>query len=194
MMKLLVPKRYLMFIIETATQRVLEIFYRFPDKEFSLSDLAKEADVAKANMHTILTKLYKADLIEITKLTKIWRIRAKQRSWEYIRRKIVYNLSFVYNSGVVEFLNDHFHNPKAVVLFGSFRKGEDIAGSDIDIAVESDVVTQYTTTNLRELANVEKSIGRKIQIHVFNRADVDVNVFNNIANGVVLSGFLEVKP
>ncbi len=194
MLKLIVHKGYLKFYVETAMQKVLQVFFRFPDKEFSLSDVARVAGVAKANMGIILKKLYEADLIEITKLAKMWRIKANQRSWHFIRSKIVYNLNFVYQSGITEFLNDYFKNPKAVILFGSFRKGEDITGSDIDIAIETDEAVEYKTINLRELAESEKMIGRKIQIHLFNRKNTDINVFNNIANGIVLSGFLEVKP
>ncbi|MBI4016267.1 MAG: nucleotidyltransferase domain-containing protein [Candidatus Aenigmarchaeota archaeon] len=193
-MKLIVRKKYFKFYFETAVQKVLQVFFRFPDKEFSLSDVAKVAGVAKANIGMILKKLYGADLIQITKLAKIWRIKANQRSWYFIRSKIVYNLNFVYQSSIIEFLNDYFKNPKAIVLFGSFRKGEDVTGSDIDIAIETDESVEYTTTGLRELAEFEKLIGRKIQIHLFNRTRIDINVFNNIANGIVLSGFVEVKP
>jgi len=167
--------------------------FKHPDKEFSLSDLAKEAKVKKSNIGLILNEFYKAGFVEITKLTKIWRIQANQKNWLFIRSKIAYNLNVVYASGLVDFLIDYFKNPKAVVLFGSFRKGEDITNSDIDIAVESDEVETYETVSLRELAELEKIIGRKVQIHLFNRKGIDINVFNNVANGIVLWGFLEVK-
>ncbi len=111
----------------------------------------------------------------------------------YIRSKIIYNLNFVYNSGLVELLVDYFKNPKALILFGSFRRGEDISNSDVDIAVESEETKEYETIGLRELSEFEKIIKRKIQIHLFNRESIDINVFNNIANGIVLWGFLEVK-
>ena len=99
---------------------------------------------------------------------------------------------------MVEFLNQYFGNPKAIILFGSFRKGEDFSTSDIDIAVESDVseateLENYKVIELKELGEFEKSVDKKIQLHLFNRKNVDAHVFNNIANGIVLSGFLEVK-
>jgi len=155
--------------------------------------LAKEAGVAKANIGSMLKILYKAEFIEITKLNKIWRIKAKQNSWNFIKAKIVRNIHLIYQSNIVEFLNDYYRNPKAIVLFGSFRKGEDMTGSDIDIAIETDEVQNYKILNLKELADFENILGRKIQIHIFNRKDVDINVFNNIANGIVLGGFLEVR-
>lgn len=194
MKKPFVQKKDLKLYEETARQRILEVLFRFPDREFSLSDLATEAGVAKANIGKILDELYKGNLINITKLSKIWRIKANQSDWRFIKSKIVYNLNFVYQSGLIEFLVEHFKNPKAIILFGSFRKGEDISDSDIDIAIESDEVKEYEIIGLRELANFESDIERKIQIHLFNRKNIDINVFNNIANGVVLFGFLEVKP
>ncbi|MBI2658483.1 nucleotidyltransferase domain-containing protein [Candidatus Woesearchaeota archaeon] len=193
-MKPIVPKKLLMFYIETARQRVAKVLFTYPDKEFSLSDLAKEAGVAKAHIGEILDEFYKINLIQITKLSKIWRIKASQQSWEFIKSKIIYNLSFIYQSGLVEFLNEHFNNPKSIVLFGSFRKGEDLSASDIDIAIENDELKEYKTLQLNQLTEFESAINRKIQIHLFNRKNIDENVFNNIANGIVLLGFLEVKP
>ena len=192
MKKPIVQKKYHKFYEETAKQRIAEVLFKYPEKEFSLSDLAKEAGVAKANIGRILDEFTNLGFISIEKLSKIWRIKANQTNWFYIRSKITYNLHFIYTSGIVEFLIDYFNNPKTIVLFGSFRKGEDLSNSDIDIAIESDDF-KCKTIGLRELSDFEKIIGRKIQIHIFNRKEIDINVFNNIANGIVLWGFLEVK-
>lgn len=186
-------KKYRKLYISTAIQKTLEVFYKFPEKEFSMSDLAKEAGVAKANLGKILSELEKIGFIQVEKLSKIWRIKANQSNWYYIRGKIVHNLNFIYESGLVEYIVKKYNNPKSVVLFGSFRKGEDMSKSDIDIAVELPEIKDYSAKHLAELGEYEESIGRKVQIHEFNRKVVDINVFNNIANGIVLYGFLEVK-
>ena len=192
-MKPKVTKKYLKLFIQNALQRVLEVLFRYPEKEFSLSDLAKEAGVAKPHIGAILTSLEQLGFITITRLTKIWRIKANQQSRNFIKSKIIYNLNFIYQSGLVEFLTEHFGNPKSIILFGSFRQGEDFSTSDIDLAIETDETEEYKTIELRILSDFEREIGRKIQIHLFTRKDIDVHVFNNIANGIVLSGFLEVK-
>jgi predicted nucleotidyltransferase len=192
-MKPIVHKKYLKLYEETAKNKIVEILFRYPEKEFSLSDLAREAGVAKANIGNILGEFQEAGLISIEKLSKIWRIKSNQTNWLYVRSKIIYNLNFVYKSGLVEFLVDSFNNPKAIVLFGSFRKGEDLSNSDIDIAIESEDVKEYKIIGLRELSEFENNIERKIQIHVFNRDSIDIGVFNNVANGILLWGFLEVK-
>ena len=193
-MKPIVTKKLLTFYIETARQRVLSVLFRYPEKEFSLSDLAREACVAKAHIGRILDEIYKIGIIKIIKLSKIWRIQANQQNPVYTKSKIIYNLGLVYQSGLVEFLNDEFNNPKAIILFGSFRKGDDISNSDIDIAIENNEINDYKIVRLKNLIEFENSVERKIQIHLFSRKHVDINVFNNIANGIILSGFLEVKP
>ncbi|MBN2142140.1 nucleotidyltransferase domain-containing protein [Candidatus Woesearchaeota archaeon] len=193
-MKPIVNKKYQKLLIETGLQKVLEVFYKYPEKEFSLSDLAKEARIAKPHVGRILDTLQKHDLIGIVKLSKIWRIKANTDSWMFIKLKIVYNLNFIYQSGILEYLNDHFRNPHAIVLFGSFRKGEDVSTSDIDLAIEVEEEGEYQSVRLTELEGFEKTIGRQIQLHLFNRKNVDLHVFNNIANGMVLLGFLEVQP
>jgi len=193
MIKPIVHKKYLKLYNKTAKDRIIEVLFRYPEKEFSLSDLAREAGVAKANIGNILEEFQGVGLMNIEKLSKIWRIRANQTNWLFTRSKIVYNLNLVYKIGLVEFLVDYFKNPKAIALFGSFRKGEDLSNSDIDIAVESDEAKDYRIIRLKELQEFENTIGRRIQIHIFNRRDIDVGVFNNIANGIILWGFLEVR-
>lgn len=187
---------------ETAIMRVLQVLFKHPDKEFSLSDLAQEAGVAKANIGAMLRKLHKAQLIEITQLTKIWRIKANRTNWNFIKAKITYNIGLIYQSGIIEYLITKVPHVKAVVLFGSYRKGEDITSSDIDIALESDEEKSVRSIPLHDalkgedkkrVEEFERLFERKIQVHLFNRKAIDLNVFNTIANGIVLWGFLEVK-
>ena len=193
MIKPNVIKGYRELYSSTAKHRVLEILFKDPEKEFSLSELSKESRVAKANIGKILKDFERKRIIRIEKLSKIWRIRSERASVSYVRGKILYNLNFIYNSGLIEYLVGFFRHPKSMILFGSFRKGEDVSDSDIDIAIESDEVKDYRIVDLNELQVFEKVIGKKIQVHLFNRKSVDNNLFNNIVNGIVLSGFLEVN-
>lgn len=193
-MKPYVIKRNRKLFIQSSPPKVLEVFFLYPEKEFSLSDIAQKAGVAKPNTGSILRELELAGLINIIKLSKIWRIRANQDNQNFLQSKLVYNLNSLYQSGLVEFLNRHYGNPKSIILFGSFRRGEDLSTSDIDIAIEMDEQEEYKTIGLKILSEFEKAIRRKIQLHLFNRKKIDLNVFNNIANGIVLLGFLEVKP
>src|SRR3989344_3546040 len=194
MKKLTVIQSYLTYYIESPIQRVIELFAKYPDKEFSLSEIAKETRVKKSNIGLILNDLSNSYIIKINNLVNIWRISANRDNPNFIKIKLTYNLNFIYASGLIEFLIQNYSHPKVIVLFGSFRRGEDLSDSDIDIAVWNDNIKEYETTYLRELDKYQREINRKIQIHLFNDKVVDINIFNNIANGIVLYGFLEVRP
>ncbi|MBN1897117.1 MAG: nucleotidyltransferase domain-containing protein [Candidatus Aenigmarchaeota archaeon] len=102
-------------------------------------------------------------------------------------------MKVIYESGIVEYLYDKYDNPKAIILFGSFRWGQDGKDSDVDIAIEVADDIGYDKHKIPALQEFEHGLSRNIQIHIFNRKNVDINVFNNIANGIVLYGFLEVN-
>src|SRR3989338_11216911 len=109
-----VPKKELNLLENSMQNKVLEELFKHPDVEYSLTDLAKEADVSKSNIGKILNSLYEMGIINITRLTKIWRIRANQENWYFTVSKIVFNLNYIYQSGLLEFLNNLYGNPRAI--------------------------------------------------------------------------------
>jgi len=100
----------------------------------------------------------------------------------------------VYGSGALQEIYTQIPSPRAIILFGSYRKGDDTENSDIDIAVE---VIGDEEVQVIELGKISKLGYRKnviITLHIFSRNKIDLNLFSNIANGIVLDGFLEVHP
>ncbi len=174
-----------------------EILFRIlskPEYEFGLSELAKSAGVSKSTVSRLLPSLQAYDIVSIDEKGKVFRIKANLGSFEFRWHKIVYNLEFLFESGLVQYLEKIFKTAKAIVLFGSYRKGEDISTSDVDIAVETVESIRLKFVRPQGLEKYEKHFaGRKVQIMLFNRKNIDINLFNNIANGIVLSGFLEVR-
>ena len=80
MKRLVVHKNQLKLYEETAKGKLMGVLFNYPEKEFSLSDLAREARVAKANIGAILEEFQKKDLIIIEKLSKIWRIKSNNQT------------------------------------------------------------------------------------------------------------------
>lgn len=194
MKRTVVPKKE-RFADETATERLLRVFYWFPEAEFSLSELASQAAVSKSTASRLLSGLKEWGIVKVIDKGIILRITANTENIQFLRLKIAHNLYSINATNLVEFLNEALGQPKAIVLIGSFRRGEDISTSDIDIAVETLEGTETKIVRPEGLESYERYFGgRKIEIHIFNRASVDINFFNNVANGIVLSGFLEVKP
>jgi len=205
MKKLRSSKKEQLFDKQTSGDKIVSVFYLDPYREFTLSEIAELAGVSKSMTSTILREMEEAGFISIDELgKKLWRVKANVDNPDFRNWKIVNSLEEIFASPTIGFLVDNL-NPKAIILFGSFRWGEDRKGSDIDIAVET-TEGKPKTWSLSRLADhfkendfakdvreFENDIERNVQIHIFNRESVDINLFNNIANGIVLHGFLEVK-
>ncbi|RLI96702.1 MAG: hypothetical protein DRO96_02470 [Candidatus Aenigmatarchaeota archaeon] len=105
----------------------------------------------------------------------------------YLLEKKLYNIKSLYVSGLVEFLKVELSNP-SIILFGSYAKGEDTERSDIDLYIETPSKKDIT------LEKFEKKLKRNIQIfrhkNLFEIKNKDL--VNNIINGIVLNGFVEV--
>lgn len=103
-----------------------------------------------------------------------------------IMLKRVENLNQIYESGLVRHLSEKFPGA-AIILFGSYSRGEDITGSDIDIALigakEKDI----------GLSLFEKALERKISLNFYESlGSIHKNLRENLINGVVLYGFVEL--
>lgn len=188
-----VLKKVQLFEKLNARSMILTILFRYPYQEFTLSELAKLGKIAKSTASGIVSSLKSEGLAKIVNLGIVWRIQANRESFNFIKEKILYNLGMIYKSGIIEYIAQAYH-PKAIVLFGSFRKGEDAPGSDVDIAVEISEDSDLKVGRIDDFKDVESQIDRKINLYFFNRNKIDPNLFNNIANGMVLYGFLEVHP
>ena len=118
MKKLISTKSYHKLYIQTARQKVAALLWRYPEKEFSLSDIAQAAGVKKANLGQIIGELVDIGFAQVEKLTKIWRIKANPKNWFFIRTKIVYNLNSIYETGLVDRLYEIYNHPRSIILFG----------------------------------------------------------------------------
>jgi predicted nucleotidyltransferase len=199
-------KKEQLFDRKTSGDKIISVFYRDPYREFTLSEIAELAGVSKSMTSSILKEMEETEFIRIEELgKKLWRVKANIENPNFKNWKIVNSLDQVFSLEVIDFLVDKY-NPRAIILFGSFRWGEDKKGSDIDIAIELVDKTGFKTTSLARIADQKKEhefakivndfendLERNVQIHFFNRESVDNNLFNNIANGIVLYGFLEVS-
>ena len=95
---------------------------------------------------------------------------------------------------ILQEIHKKFGNSRSIILFGSYRWGDDNEKSDIDIAVE---ILGDKEVKIFKLGVIQKLGYRQnipVNLHIFSRNKIDLNLFSNIANGIVLEGFLEVRP
>ena len=182
-----------MFDIFTSTSLVMAHFFKYPSLEFTLSEIAVTTGLSKATVSGIIKELKAVDFVVVKDLGVIYRIKANVDSHIYRREKVIYNLHILVRNNITEFLVQKFSTPRCIVLFGSYRKGEDDRESDIDIAVEVPDGVKTGVYHYEELTAFEKAVERKVSVHAFNRKEIAGNLFASIANGMILYGFLEVS-
>ena len=180
--------------LNEAYLKTLHWFFSFPDKEIGLNDLSEALGIAKTTAKRTVLQLIEEGFLNREIIGKLWRISCNHNHLYNFTRKICYNLMFIYESSILSAIHDIIKNPKAVILFGSYRKGDDNEKSDIDIAVE---IVGNEEVKIVELGILPEFGYRKdvlVNLYIFSRNKVDLNLFSNITNGIVLEGFLEARP
>ena len=159
--------------------KLIELFFEYPSKRFTIREIAKLTKIPRATVHK--------KLIELRKLNLITRDNEAENNLFFKTKKINYFIERVVGSGLMEELIDKL-NPSCIILFGSVRKGDSVKDSDIDLFVESSARKDI------ELGKFEKRLGHKIQLFVerdINR--LHLNLFNNVVNGIKLFGGFKIK-
>lgn len=165
--------------------KLQEIFFKAPEKKFYLRELERLTGISAPGLMKITKKLEKEEIIESKKEARVKNFYAT-RTDKFISLKRAYNINSLVSSGLVDFLREKYQEPEAIVLFGSYSKGEDISTSDIDIAIIS--LKDFEPA----LSKFEKILGRKINIMAINLKKAEPEFINSLANGIVLYGFLKV--
>ena len=187
-------KKKELFKLNEAYNKVIFWFFSFPNKEMSLNDLSEELKISKTTANRIVKDLIEEGFLKVEILGRIWRISCNKSHIYNYSKKISYNLMMIYESGVLEEVHKIIKSPRAIILFGSYRKGDDNQDSDIDLAAE---VINNEEPRIIELPSIQQFGYRKnvkVNLYIFSRNKIDLNLFSNIANGIILEGFLEVIP
>ena len=160
-------------------EKVLRVFYEFPEKSFTVREVSKLARVPRATLHKVLLRLKKRGLVDND-------CRA-ERNLLFKVIKTNYFVEKIVESGLIDFLVEKL-NPSVIILFGGVRKGESDKDSDIDIFVGGFVDKQL------DLSKYEKKLGHKIELFVYEHIKkVNENLRTNILNGIKLHGYLDIK-
>ncbi len=158
---------------------LLEFFYENPNAKLTVREIASKIGASRSTVQYNL-KLFKEEGI----------ISQNNRwidSWQNRLQKINYYLKKIAKSGLIDYLEKELV-ASAIILFGSFRKGESVKESDIDIFVEC------ARERKLNLSRYERKLSHKIQL--FTRSKITLlpkNLLNNVVNGIKLKGYFTVK-
>ncbi len=160
-------------------RKVLELFYEYPDKKFTVRKISIKTRIPRSTVHKILLQLKKEEMIN--------KDNSAKNNLKFRIKKTNHFIEKIVDSGLIKEIITML-NPSCIILFGSIRKGDSMKESDIDLFIESSMKKQ---PNLRKF---EKKLGHKIQ--VFIKADVNklhANLFNNVINGIKIYGSFKIK-
>ncbi len=169
--------------------KVARVFFNEPRKEHYLREISRKSEISPTSVKKHLESLKDEKIIEETEVKRGERTyplyKAQTFSDKYKKLKKTDLLYRLENTGLLEYLEETF-SPDCIVLFGSASRGEDTEDSDVDLFLQAE------ERNV-ELDKYEEGLNRKMQLHLNpDFKDYPEELKNNIANGIVLRGFLEV--
>ena len=169
---------------------ILKQFFEEPNRKFSIRELSRILKINHTTVRQYLNQLVKEEFLSSKKeglYFFYWLVLTKKT----LNLKLYYNLEKIRESNIIQDLEKVFDLP-VIVLFGSYASAVDDKISDIDICLVSNVEKEFSSEKY------EKKLNRKISLHKFNKEDwkktrkTNPNLVNNICNGIVLSGELEL--
>lgn len=163
----------------TISDKILELFYEFPGRKFTIREIAKKTSIPKSTVQKYLIELKNKRLL--TKENKA------SDSKLFKIKKIEFYIEKLFQTGLIDYLQKKLI-PSCIIFYGSFRKGESTKGSDIDIFVETTKKVEL------DLLKFEKKL--KHRIHIIAEPDIKKlppRLFNNVVNGIKLIGYFKLK-
>ncbi len=159
-----------------------------PYEKYYLREAARLLKISPMTLKRSLDFLLKNKLIQKENIKNQILYLANMNNPAFRYLKISYNLSLLVNKNLVEFTRKEIPEISAIVLYGSFAKGENDKGSDIDILVISPVKKSIST-------NVSELLGKVVNLSFFSPAQWNKQAKTNrafyldvITEGIVLYG------
>jgi len=138
---------------EINEQKILKEFFNNPTSVFHIRELARKTKLHPNTVSNNIKSLARKKLLNISKKDFIVEISVN-RTNKFKQLKKLNNLESIYNSGILEKLEQTF-SPESVSVIGSYSTGEDIEESDIDLVLISKTAGDIS------LKKYEKMLNRK---------------------------------
>ena len=163
----------------------MKIFLDNPTESFRLRELSRLSKISPPSVINYLKEFEEKGLIKKYLKREIPFYQAERDDKDFKHYKIISILSELHELGLTDFLWEKL-SPEAIILYGSYAKGESVEGSDIDIFI-------IGKEKKLELKNFEKKLGKIIHLMFReNPAKIPRELKNNLINGIVLKGYFKV--
>jgi predicted nucleotidyltransferase len=163
---------------------VLKLFFRDPTTRVHIRELARRTGLHPNTVLRDTKLLVKDELLTTAENRAVKEVAANQDNPRFTLLKRIANIEEIMLSGIVEFLNEKYGTPSAIIVFGSYSRGEDRVDSDVDIAVLT------TRKQKLDFSVYQKTLDRNIHIIEVVPPIKDKDFLSSLANGIVLKGYL----
>ena len=164
--------------------KVLKVFFDSPTCKFGLREISRKVNISLPSIKRYLLDLEKDKLIRIIneKGNPVYNAEIDSEKFKFYKvLSIQYEL---FESGIINYIWNKVC-PETIIFYGSYRKGESIDGSDIDLFA----IGKKTKI---DLDNYEKILGKKVHLIIENKDRIPKELKNNLINGIVLKGYFKV--
>ena len=168
-------------------EKIKEYFFINPTARKRVRQIERELKLPLPSVIRYAKELVKERILNKVTISGVGFYTADRSYKRFLAKKQLYNIESLYESKLVDRLILKYSNP-TIALFGSYSRCEDIEESDIDLFIET---PSKIAVDLKEF---EKKLQRKIHIFSYKGINSVENkeLANNILNGVVLNGYIEV--
>jgi predicted nucleotidyltransferase len=173
--------------LTTLQQEILRLLFVKAGASLNQRAVARLLNVSPPAVKKALPKLSKEGFIIVKREdSNRLAISLNRDDFRIMQLKRADNLRIIYESNLSVVLGKEFAGA-AIILFGSYSRGEDTVNSDIDIAVVGRPDKQV------DLSGFEKLLERKININFYISFDkIHKNLKENLFNGIVIGGSIEL--
>ena len=168
--------------------KLAQLFFRRPLYKYHFRELCRILNWSPSKLQNSIKTLISQNIIKKAIEKNLTLYFANTRDESYKKYKIIYNI--LKTMEISDYLEKKIEYFDAIILFGSAVSGDDTEKSDIDICI---VGTKEKEVNLREF---EEDMERKISLIFIKDIKIlkskNPELLNNLINGIVLKGYLEV--
>ena len=171
---------------------MLEPFFYNSQQWYHVRELARQFTLAPTTVSKYLQQFAEQGILERKEERHHLLFRADTNNPLFQAQKIEYNLQRIQQSGIVPFLEEKLNFPRAIIVFGSYAKGENTPQSDLDLFVLTETITEP------KMEQYETILKAPIQLFIYTTTKFKMmrkknpELFNNIVNGIKLRGFIEI--
>jgi predicted nucleotidyltransferase len=167
-------------------QRVLGILFGEPERSFFANEIFQRADTGRGTVQRELERLLASGLVTVRQVgnQKHYQANAASPVFQELRSIVLKT------SGLVDPISAALHPIRKQIdlalIYGSVARGEETAGSDVDLLVVSDHLAFEKL--LSSLERGERQIGRPIHPTLYTRTEFSNRRKNNAFVRKVLAG------